>query len=185
MTDTYAAASCDRAGMKRQHPKGPLTMMTGGNRDLNEPGNRHHRLALEDFLPYRLARAAEVISRRFAAQYKASHGLTRPEWRALATIGQFGSITATEIGTHSSMHKTKVSRAIQALEKRKWIVRETDSQDRRIERIELTREGRLHYADLVDMAREFQSYLIENLGKPGSDALESALALIEDRLGDW
>jgi hypothetical protein len=90
-------------------------------------------LALEGFLPYRLARAAEIISRQFATLYRERHGLTRPEWRTLATIGQFKRITATEIGAHSSMHKTKVSRAIRALEDRNWITREIDQTDRRID----------------------------------------------------
>ena len=50
-------------------------------------------LALESFLPYRLARAAEAVSRQFAALYRERHGLTRPEWRTLATIGQFTRVT--------------------------------------------------------------------------------------------
>ena len=73
-----------------------------------EDGLDNAPLALEGFLPYRLARAAEQVSRQFAALYRERHGMTRPEWRTLATIGQFNRITATAIGQHSSMHKTKV-----------------------------------------------------------------------------
>jgi len=58
-------------------------------------------LALEKFLPYRLNRAAEKVSQRFAQEYKKRYGLTRPEWRTFATIGQFGVITAREICNHS------------------------------------------------------------------------------------
>ncbi len=67
-------------------------------------------LVLENFIPYRLNKAAEAISQRFASLYHDRYGLTRPEWRTLATLGQFGKLTATAIGAHSSMHKTKVSR---------------------------------------------------------------------------
>ncbi len=139
-------------------------------------------LALESFLPYRLARAAEAVSRQFAALYRERHGLTRPEWRTLATIGQFARVTATDIGLHSSMHKTKVSRAIRALEERKWISREADQQDRRIEHIELTREGRRQYHDLVDLARIYEARLIETLGKTGADRLEYGLTAVETYL---
>ncbi|MGO4837536.1 MarR family transcriptional regulator, partial [Rhizobiaceae sp. 2RAB30] len=55
-------------------------------------------LALEDFLPYRLNRLADAVSREFQKIYKERHGLTRPEWRTLATLGQFGTMTATGIG---------------------------------------------------------------------------------------
>lgn len=140
-----------------------------------------NRLALEGFLPYRLARAAEIISRQFATLYRERHGLTRPEWRTLATIGQFDRITATEIGAHSSMHKTKVSRAIRALEERNWITRQVDEVDRRIEHIELTREGRTHYRDLVTLARSYEAKLVEVLGQSGIDQLEAGIAAIERR----
>ena len=90
-------------------------------------------LVLEDFIPYRLNKAAEAVSQRFASIYRDRYGLTRPEWRTLATLGQFGILTATAIGAHSSMHKTKVSRAVFTLEKRRWLSRKRDDIDRRIE----------------------------------------------------
>lgn len=142
-------------------------------------------LALEGFMPYRLARAAEIVSRKFAALYRDRHGLTRPEWRTLATIGQFGRVTATEIGAHSSMHKTKVSRAIRALEQRKWLTRTPDTADRRIEHIELTREGRRHYRDLAEMARGFEARMFETLGQAGADRLEAGISAIEAKLASW
>ena len=141
-------------------------------------------LALESFLPYRLARAAEIVSRQFAALYRQRHGMTRPEWRTLATIGQFNRITATEIGAHSSMHKTKVSRAIRALEERKWIIRQVDETDRRIEHIELTREGRKNYRELVALARTYEARLMEMLGQSGADQLVAGISAIETCLGE-
>ena len=139
-------------------------------------------LKLEAFLPYRLLRAAEDVSRRFARHYKNRHGMTRPEWRTLATIGQFGSITAKQIGEHSSMHKTKVSRAVRALEKRRWLKRRTDDLDRRIEHLELTPPGKTIYRELAYIARVFEQDLIEQLGKPGALSLDQGLSAIENNL---
>ncbi|TIP68974.1 MAG: MarR family transcriptional regulator, partial [Mesorhizobium sp.] len=45
-------------------------------------------LELESFLPYRLYRLADAVSREFSRVYKDRHGLTRPEWRTLAGLGQ-------------------------------------------------------------------------------------------------
>ena len=76
------------------------------------------KLALEHFLPYRLNRLSSAVSQQFRAVYGPHHDLTVPEWRVLATLAQFGTMTAKAIGRHSSMHKTKVSRAVRALEER-------------------------------------------------------------------
>jgi DNA-binding MarR family transcriptional regulator len=75
-----------------------------------------HSFDLDAFLPYRLNRAAEFVSKRFAAGYKARYDMSRPEWRVLALLGARWRMTATEIGRHSGMHKTKVSRAVFSLE---------------------------------------------------------------------
>ncbi|MET0169638.1 MAG: MarR family transcriptional regulator, partial [Aliihoeflea sp.] len=53
-------------------------------------------LELETFLPYRLNRLADAVSRDFSSIYRDRHGMTRPEWRLLATLGQYGTMTATE-----------------------------------------------------------------------------------------
>ncbi len=79
-------------------------------------------LELEMFLPYRLNRLADAVSREFSKIYRDRYGLTRPQWRTLAGLGQHGTMTATAIGEQSAMHKTKVSRAVAELERRKWLV---------------------------------------------------------------
>lgn len=139
------------------------------------------RLVLEHFLPYRLMRASELVSRDFAGIYGERYDLSRPEWRCLATIGQFGRITATEIGRHSSMHKTKVSRAVYALEQRRWLKRDKDASDRRNEHLTLTEKGRKAYAELVQAALDYQRALLGALGAAapklgdGIDGIEAVL----------
>lgn len=141
-------------------------------------------LALEAFLPYRLNRAAELVSREFAESYHREYGLTRPEWRCLATIGQFGRTTATRIGAHSSMHKTKVSRAIYALEQQRWLKRVEDGGDRRVEHLELTPLGRARYGELVALARAYEARLAELLGQADVAALIKGLDSIEAAMGE-
>ncbi len=109
---------------------------------------------LQKFLPYRLNQAAEAASIAFRDIYRKRHGMTRPEWRVLANLGQFGSMTATDICNRAGIHKTKVSRAVFSLEKRRWLKRETDERDRRVERLHLTRDGLAAYAELGRVAME-------------------------------
>jgi DNA-binding MarR family transcriptional regulator len=146
----------------------------------NENPNEEPILRLEAFLPYRLMVAAEKISLGFSKIYKEKYDLSRPEWRVLATLAQFKRATATEVGAHSSMHKTKVSRAVFVLEKRKWLVRKTDESDRRVEWLELTREGKAKFLVLAKLAREYESQVVALLGINAFAKLDEALARVED-----
>ena len=136
-------------------------------------------LSLEDFLPYRLNRLADAVSRDFSRIYKERFGLTRPEWRLLATLGQYGTMTATEIGRHSSMHKTKVSRAVSALEERRWLVRNADESDRRVEHLALTKAGDAGYRELVPLAHEFEASMMSRMNAREREAVRAGLAALE------
>ncbi len=135
--------------------------------------------ALEAFLPYRLMRIAEQVSEDFAAIYREQFGLRRAEWRCLATLGQFETATATEISSHSSMHKTKVSRAVAELDRRGWICREADNQDRRIEHLTLTNAGRRAFEEIVPLARNFERKLRSEIGDRQAAQLLAGLDAVE------
>ena len=141
-------------------------------------------LELERFLAYRLNRLAEAVSRDFSRSYRERLGLTRPEWRLLATLGQFGTMTATAVGAHSAMHKTKVSRAVAALEARGWLARATDADDRRIERLTLTARGAATYRDMVPVAKAFEAGLAALMGAQERTALARGLAALEKAVGN-
>lgn len=136
-------------------------------------------LVLEDFLAYRIRRIADAVSLRFSRVYRERHGLTRPEWRALATLGQFRTTTATAIARHSAMHKTKVSRAITELERRRWLTRSQDPDDRRIEHLSLTPAGLAAYRELVPMAQVFEKALLDRLTPSERSAVSQALDALE------
>ncbi|MBA3446952.1 MAG: MarR family transcriptional regulator [Pseudaminobacter sp.] len=139
-------------------------------------------LALENFLPYRLNRVAETVSREFSKIYRDRYGLTRPEWRTLATLGQFGRLTATAIGAHSAMHKTKVSRAVAELEKRLWLTRISDLADRRVEHLTLTKAGEKTYREMVPLARAFEAVMLKRLSEDQRRAISTGLDALEERL---
>ena len=137
--------------------------------------NAMAKIQLETFLPYRLNRIAAAVSQDFRSVYGPHHDLTIPEWRVLATLGQFEEISAKEIGQHSSMHKTKVSRAVRALEERRWLKRRESEADRREEILTLTASGQKAYREIVPKAVEFERRIVDELGpeaKPFLAALE-------------
>ncbi|CCV13090.1 MarR family transcriptional regulator [Mesorhizobium sp. STM 4661] len=140
-------------------------------------------LELESFLPYRLYRLADAVSREFSRVYKDRHGLTRPEWRTLAGLGQHGTMTATELGEQSAMHKTKVSRAVAELERRRWLIRTPDEKDRRVEHLTLTRAGLAAYVEMVPLAKAFERELLARLSTGERAAIVNGAAALEAALG--
>ena len=95
-------------------------------------------LKLEEFLPYRLNVCASLVSQALSRIYAERYKIGVPEWRVLVTLGQFGMMTAKAIGSHSHMHKTKVSRAVALLERRKLVARRANRADLREAFLSLT-----------------------------------------------
>jgi DNA-binding MarR family transcriptional regulator len=122
------------------------------------------------------------VSRDFKAVYGRHYDLTVPEWRVLATLGEFQELGATAIGAHSCMHKTKVSRAVRALEGRRWLKRREVPQDRREELLNLTRLGQEAYAEIIPRAIAFEQSLLERLGADARGLL-AALDRLEADVG--
>lgn len=118
-----------------------------------------HGFDLQIFLPYLLNQAAEEASLAFQKAYKSKYGMLRTEWRVLFHLGIYGELTATEIGTRARMHKTKISRAVQKLEERRFIKRVRDASDRRSERLSLTPTGQAAYEDLRAVASAYDAQL--------------------------
>jgi DNA-binding MarR family transcriptional regulator len=136
-------------------------------------------LELESFLPYRLYRLADAVSREFSKIYSDRHGLTRPEWRTLSGLGQHGTMTASAIGEQSAMHKTKVSRAVAELERRRWLTRTPDENDRRVEHLALTKTGLAAYREMVPLAKAFEAQLLLRLDSADRSLVLAAITKLE------
>jgi DNA-binding MarR family transcriptional regulator len=120
---------------------------------------------LQDFLPYLLNQAAEATSRGFQAAYRDRYGFTRTQWRVLANLGKFGAMTARDICAISHIEKTKVSRAVAALEQAGMLARAPSPTDGRAELLTLTDRGRAVFADLGRLALAFDRQLRALLGE--------------------
>jgi DNA-binding MarR family transcriptional regulator len=94
---------------------------------------------LEEFLPYRLAVAAEGVSRMIARQHLDPSGLGM----MLAAVGRQGVISPTEAVERTAMDKVKVSRAAASLVSRGLLRQNRHSEDGRGRLMRLTKgDGR-------------------------------------------
>jgi DNA-binding MarR family transcriptional regulator len=138
-------------------------------------------LKLEQFLPYQLNVVATLVSQALSRVYARRYRIGVPEWRVLVTLGQFGVMTGKAIGTHTHMHKTKVSRAVALLEKRKLLARRVNRADMRETYLSLTAAGRAIYEELAPHALDFAHRLTDILSPNDRDAFQRALQQITDR----
>ena len=120
---------------------------------------------------------SQALSRIYADRY----GIGVPEWRVLVTLGQYGMMTGKAIGTHSHMHKTKVSRAVALLEERK--LRDAAGQSRRpAGGLPRAHSGRPRHVrrSRADRAR-FRQPLVRGRGSADRAAFERAIDRLTER----
>jgi DNA-binding MarR family transcriptional regulator len=131
--------------------------------------------SLPEFLPYLLNQAAEAVSKDFQTYYRGRYGMLRTEWRVLFHLGCYGDMTAKRICELASIHKTKVSRAVRALETKRYIARETNERDRRIENLSLTALGKQIFSDLNADAERYENKIARALTEDEITQLRSSL----------
>lgn len=158
------------------------TVSAGSERTGTAPRAAHAdaSLKLEEFLPYRLNVLASLVSQALSRIYVERYGVGVPEWRVLVTLGQFGTITGKAVGAHSHMHKTKVSRAVAELEKRKLLTRRANRADMREVFLSLTPAGRAIYEDLAPGAVEFARRLAETIAPADRAAFDRAVTSLTE-----
>lgn len=144
--------------------------------------DRTAAIELEGFLPYRLNVLATLVSQNLAKVYGDRFGISIPEWRVLATLGQFREKTAREIGLHSHMHKTTVSRAVAALAERHLIARRPNRDDMREAFLTMTPKGQAIYLEIVPLARAFAEQLSEGLSRDELQVLDGLISRLMSRV---
>jgi DNA-binding MarR family transcriptional regulator len=141
-------------------------------------GEKEAPLKLEQFLPYQLNVVASLVSQALSRVYAERYGIGVPEWRVLVTLGQYDAMTAKAIGAHTHMHKTKVSRAVALMEKRRLLVRRANRDDKREAFLSLTAAGRTMYQEVAPHALDFANRLIAILAPEDRDAFNRAVKLL-------
>jgi DNA-binding MarR family transcriptional regulator len=138
-------------------------------------------LKLEEFLPYQLNVVASLVSQALSRVYARRYRIGVPEWRVLVTLGQYGVMTGKAIGAHSHMHKTKVSRAVALLEKRKLLARRSNRADMRESFLSLTGTGRAMYEEVAPHALDFARRLTDILTPADREAFDRAIGELTAR----
>ena len=143
------------------------------------PAKSVARLQLQDYLPYRLSVAANAVSRLIARAYEDRFGLTIPQWRVMAVLGDEGALTQQALCGRTLMDKVTVMRAAQGLTRRRLVRRQPNAQDGRSHRLDLSPTGYALYCKVIPLAREYETQLLAGLRASEVALLQRLLRQLE------
>lgn len=124
---------------------------------------------LANFLPYQLSILASGISRDFSKEYILRFGLNNAEWRIIAHLSQeTETISIREIYQKVDLEKSKVSRAVSKLAKRKLLSKKVNLSDKRLVDLKLTKVGREIIDEMTEIAMDFEARFLQKIENPGS-----------------
>jgi DNA-binding MarR family transcriptional regulator len=135
---------------------------------------------LDQFLPYRINVLANLISLALSRVYS-RYRIGVPEWRVLVVLGEYGVMNGKAVSINTHMHKTKVSRAVAVLERRKLVARRVNREDMRESLLSLTPPGRAMYEELAPHALDFARRLADIVAPGDRAAFYRALKQLTDR----
>lgn len=139
---------------------------------------------LESLLSFRLTN----LSRKFAIGgsriFQTRFGVNARELRVLLILGNYGSLTSTEIAAVAHMDKGTISRAVKALMQRGMILGEVERQDLRRSSLRLTATGQEHYEACFAASKARMVSVLEVLDADERRQLATLLNKVETRLDD-
>jgi DNA-binding MarR family transcriptional regulator len=143
------------------------------------PNRSVERLQLQEYLPYRLSVAANAVSRLITRAYEDQFGLTIPQWRVMAVLGDEGALTQQALCGRTLMDKVTVMRAAQGLTRRRLVRRQPHDRDGRSHRLDLSAAGYAMYCKVIPLAREYESQLLAGLDASDVALLHRLLRQVE------
>ena len=138
---------------------------------------------LDEFLPYILANLSRDIAEAFAANHANRFGLTGPQWRVLAVLGEAeGPLSGAEAARRAAVNTVMGHRAIEGLLEDDLVVQRENAADRRKSSLVLSRRGRDVYRKLTALALSFEDDLLGVLSPGERTDLKSLVCRLRDGL---
>lgn len=136
---------------------------------------------LNAFLPYQFSQLADVVSLSVATVYESRLGISRDDWRVLVAVNQARHMRATDIAQHTTLDKMQVSRAIARLEKKGFLSRTADTDDKRQQILVVTPAGQAAYREVSPLMMARNDYLLQDLTPSEREVLQRYLDQVLNR----
>lgn len=149
--------------------------------------NVRHQILRDRTIPfaYRIAFLANFFTGSVYRQVQARHGVVRSEFVLVFCLRLAGELTAQQVCEITGRPKNSVSRAVNAMLERGYVVRDTDPADARRGLLKLTRQGRELYDAAIELFREREAAMLAPLTARECETLDRLLAKLVLRDDRW
>jgi DNA-binding MarR family transcriptional regulator len=136
-----------------------------------------------------LATRLRLAVTRMARRLRQESGVVGPEisptlTAALATVGRCGPLTPSALADAERVQRPTATRIVAKLEQQGLVSRTSDPDDRRVARVEITREGRTLLKRIGSRKSEFLAKRLRTLTPQEQATLAAAAELLERLLED-
>ncbi|WP_225784765.1 MarR family winged helix-turn-helix transcriptional regulator [Xenophilus sp. Marseille-Q4582] len=137
--------------------------------------------ALDDLLLYRLSRLLGVAGSMVIRLCEGRFGITRREWRLIATLASRGALSSSQLAAHAQLDRARTSKAVGSMVAKQLVSRTQPGGDRRHVLLSLTPEGRALYDALYPLVTVINAELLAVLDDAHVKALDEALEALQRR----
>jgi MarR family transcriptional regulator, transcriptional regulator for hemolysin len=109
-------------------------------------------------------------------------GVTRSQWWVLAYLSRHDGMTQTDLAGVLELGKAALGGLVDRLEAAEFLERRSDTTDRRVKRIYLTRKGTQMVKTMRQLSHEMSERILEGLGVDQRHELSDMLTLVKRNL---
>lgn len=150
-----------------------------GNRAASKAANGDRWL--DTYIPYRLYCATAKLNGKLLSRLRASR-INPARWRVLGVLRAYGSLSVGQIAEATLTEQPTVSRVVAQLEREGRVRRRLSTEDSRVTRISLTRQGVEAFNQIAPTALRHEALAIRGLSKDEISTLLALLDQVEDNI---
>jgi DNA-binding MarR family transcriptional regulator len=134
-----------------------------------------------DLINFRLQRCFAMSGAPVVRLLEGRYGITRREWRLLATLAEHGPLSPSELAEMALLDRARTSRAIGLLVEKGLLRRQVQAADSRRAQLTLTDEGRRLHAEVFPEVAAINSQMLDALDDRTLQTLSEAIATMTAR----
>lgn len=139
------------------------------------------RRPLDDLLLYRMSRLLAVGGSMVIRLCEGRFGITRREWRLIATLASRGELSSSQLAEHAQLDRARTSKAVGSMVAKGLLSRTHPVGDRRQVLLGLTAHGQSVYDALFPLVTQINAELLAALDADTASRLDEALRLLQAR----
>ncbi|VTU25297.1 putative HTH-type transcriptional regulator YusO [Variovorax sp. PBL-H6] len=139
------------------------------------------RQPLDGLLLYRLSRLLSVAGSMVIRLCEGRFGITRREWRLIATLASRGALSSSQLAEHAQLDRARTSKGVGSLVQKQLLSRTHSAGDRRQVLLQLTERGQAVYDELHPLVTRINADLLAVLDADHAASLDEALHQLQRR----